>query len=202
MRAGRWRQWRARSACVWRRWGTTCWEMKTGGSPRSACRRPRASPAEAHLWRGLWHSGRWHGDAKRSRISTQELPGSRSLMSLHPCPVPWIANLEPAIHGSWEGGASGVESIIDFSANGNVIGPPPGVRAAIAAAAIDRYPERTSFSLRRVLGEQHGLDPNNVVIGSGSTELIWALARAFLAPGSLSLVVAPTYGEYVTASRA
>ena len=120
---------------------------------------------------------------------------------MHPRPVPWIADLEPAVHGSWEGPSS-FDHILDFSANGNVIGPPPTVQEAIAGAAIDRYPERTSISLRTALAERHGLDPNMIVAGNGSSELIWAIARAYLAPGSASLVLAPTYGEYATASRA
>ncbi|HEY3115894.1 MAG TPA: histidinol-phosphate transaminase [Chloroflexota bacterium] len=118
---------------------------------------------------------------------------------VHPRPVPSIADLAPAVHGSWEGN---IESILDFSANGNVIGPPPAARDAIGAAAIDRYPERTSASLRQVLSRRHGLDPEMIVVGNGSTELIWAVARAYLAPGSVSLVLGPTYGEYATACRA
>jgi histidinol-phosphate aminotransferase len=42
----------------------------------------------------------------------------------------------------------------------------------------------------------------SLVCGNGTSELIWALARAFLAPGKKALLVAPTFGEYRAASLA
>lgn len=114
-----------------------------------------------------------------------------------PRPVQWVEELEPAVHG----GARSAD-LLDFSANGNVIGPPPGVARAIAAVDLSRYPDPKSEELRRSIAARDGVDIDAVVPGAGSTELIWAIARAYLGPGHRVAIVAPTYGEYEVASRA
>jgi hypothetical protein len=48
-----------------------------------------------------------------------------------------VAGLTPAVHGAFharEGGAN----VLDFSANGNVIGPPPGLAHALARVDVTR----------------------------------------------------------------
>lgn len=42
----------------------------------------------------------------------------------------------------------------------------------------------------------------SLICGNGTSELIWALARAFLAPGKKALLITPTFGEYRAASLA
>jgi histidinol-phosphate aminotransferase len=111
------------------------------------------------------------------------------------------------VHGSFDASAAAevglpAPDVLDFSANGNVLGPPPGVVAAIAALDLSRYPDRGSAALRAALSRQHGVPEARIVPGNGSTELIWAVARAFLAPGGRTLVVGPTYGEYAAAAAA
>lgn len=123
-----------------------------------------------------------------------------------PRPVPWIANLTPAVHGSFDPPSASINpspsSILDFSANGNVIGPSPRVAEAVAAVDLSRYPDRSASRLRTELAAREQLPAESVVAGNGSTELIWALARAYLAPEDRALVLVPTYGEYEVASRA
>lgn len=119
---------------------------------------------------------------------------------MKPRPVPWVAGLEQAVHGSYHGPSPA--GVIDFSANGNVIGPPPGLADALAGVEPSRYPDPSASALRAALAERHGLEVDQVLVGNGATELIWAMARAYLAPGSRALVVGPTYGEYAVASAA
>jgi histidinol-phosphate aminotransferase len=114
-----------------------------------------------------------------------------------PEPLPWIANLESAVHG-----ATTADGILDFSANGNVVGPSPAVWKALRTVDLGRYPDRDARALGEAISERHGISADHVVAGNGSTELIWALARAYLAPGDRALVVSPTYGEYAVASHA
>jgi len=124
-----------------------------------------------------------------------------------PEPLPWIAELEPAIHGSFDASmAAGLgrspAGVLDFSASSNVIGPPVGVAEAIASVDVAAYPDREATALRRALAEHHSVPKHAVVVGNGSTEVVWAIARAFLGNGDGALIVGPTYGEYDVAARA
>ena len=93
------------------------------------------------------------------------------------------------------------DGLLDFSSNVNPFGPPPGVRAALAALDPAPYPDRSCLKLRRELATRHGCDMEQVLPGNGSNELIHLLARALLGPDDVSLVVGPTFGEYTHASQ-
>lgn len=88
------------------------------------------------------------------------------------------------------------EELIDFSASINPLGPAPGVREALAASfeRLVHYPDRQAAELRRALAGFHGVDPSNIAVANGSTELIYQLPR--MLPGRTGLVVAPAFSEY------
>lgn len=93
------------------------------------------------------------------------------------------------------------EQILDFSASINPLGMPESARAAIVEA-VDRitdYPEIEAQSLRRTLAWQKGLPEENLLPGSGSTELIYLLPRV-LQPRR-ALIVEPAFSEYAPALR-
>jgi threonine-phosphate decarboxylase len=91
------------------------------------------------------------------------------------------------------------EDILDFSANINPLGPAPGVRDALSAAfnRIVHYPDSDCTELREALARVHGVEPANICVANGSTELIYLLPR--LAPGKRALVIAPSFSEYAKA---
>jgi len=88
---------------------------------------------------------------------------------------------------------------LDFSANCNPLGVPPGVARAIAEAApsADKYPDPLCRRLRSALGEKLGLPPEYVLCGNGAADIIFRLALA-LRPRR-ALVTAPTFAEYALA---
>ncbi len=92
-----------------------------------------------------------------------------------------------------------VKDLLDFSANINPLGFPPGLKPALLGAleGICHYPDRRCWELRRDLAVYHGLSPEQILVGNGSTELIFLLARA-LAPAK-GLIVAPAFSEYEAA---
>ncbi len=91
------------------------------------------------------------------------------------------------------------EDVLDFSANVNPYGPPPGVGAALKRVNLARYPDRDALALREALAAYHGVFPVHVVVGNGVAELIWLVALAFVRPGDRVLVLSPAYGDYVRA---
>ena len=97
----------------------------------------------------------------------------------------------------------GVEpaALLDFSVCTNPFGPPPGVRAALAAVAIDQYPDRDAHALRTALAEKYAISPRRILAGNGVSELIWLTALALLRPTDRVLVIGPTYGEYARSVR-
>ena len=62
----------------------------------------------------------------------------------------------------------------------------------IARLELNRYPDTSGRSLRRVLGEQHGVDPERIVLGNGSDEVISFLITALSAGDAPGAVVVPT----------
>lgn len=89
--------------------------------------------------------------------------------------------------------------ILDFSASINPLGPSSQVWKAITASRhlLNHYPDPHCWDLRQALAEFWHIDPEQIVIGNGSTELIDVLPRA-LGLHRL-LVVQPTFSEYAAA---
>ena len=75
--------------------------------------------------------------------------------------------------------------IIRLSANEGALGPSPKAMQALAEVAgqVHHYPEEDPRGLAEVIGAAHGLDPERMIFGCGSDELILALCLAYLDPG-------------------
>ena len=97
----------------------------------------------------------------------------------------------------------GITGSIKLASNENPLGPSPRVAEAIAREIRDlnRYPEGTSLGLRLALAARHGVDPGQIVIGSGSNEIIELLAHVFLGPGDEAVLADPTFPMYYPAIR-
>ena len=91
--------------------------------------------------------------------------------------------------------------VTDFSASINPLGPSRTALEAAQQVNLAAYPDPECLDLRRAIGRCLDVDPENVLPGNGSTELIHLLARAFLSPDDTALIFAPTFGEYAAACR-
>jgi histidinol-phosphate aminotransferase len=76
--------------------------------------------------------------------------------------------------------------IVKLASNENPLGPSAGVRAAIEAAVAESnfYPDGGAFHLRRALADTLNLEPENIILGNGSNEVIEFIGHAFLRPGA------------------
>jgi threonine-phosphate decarboxylase len=94
------------------------------------------------------------------------------------------------------------EEVIDFSANINPLGPPPGVLAALenclAPINLRAYPDSQAFI--SALADKHGVAPDEIVVGAGSAALIFAALRALLP--ATALVMEPGFADYFRACAA
>jgi len=93
------------------------------------------------------------------------------------------------------------EEVIDFSANLNPFGPPPGIKEAMSQADIVGYPDSRASELRRLLADKLRVNEESILVGSGSTELIRLTALAYFGRGDSVLIVEPTFGEYQVACQ-
>ncbi len=85
-------------------------------------------------------------------------------------------------------GRSGLDdrrTVIKLSSNEGALGPSPkAVEAYIdAARTLHRYPDGGSNDLRRAIAARHGLDPDRIVCGAGSDEVLYLLGRSYAGPG-------------------
>jgi histidinol-phosphate aminotransferase len=98
-------------------------------------------------------------------------------------PRPGILEIEPYVGGKAE--VAGSVRAIKLSANESPLGPSPRAIAALQAAAPEahRYPDGAAERLRRTIGARFDLDPDRIVCGAGSDELIQLLMRAYGGPG-------------------
>ena len=92
------------------------------------------------------------------------------------------------------------DDVLDFSVNSNPYGPSPQVREAIGAVPPDRYPDRDSVALRRLLSRRFNMHPNRILVGNGTSELIQMVCFAYLERGDKVLALAHTFGEYQRAA--
>jgi histidinol-phosphate aminotransferase len=121
-------------------------------------------------------------------------------------PNPNILRLTPAVHGGFdfqEFARLGIrpQDVIDFSVSTNPFGPPPGLWKALSRAPIDSYPDSDSRQLKDILATKLAVKSDNILIGSGSTELIRLAAWAYFAPRDFVLILRPTYSDYEVACQ-
>ena len=79
----------------------------------------------------------------------------------------------------------GVAKVHKLSSNETPLGPSPKAVAAYCAISehLQDYPDGSASDLREAIGRAFGLDPDRIVCGAGSDDLLNLLARAYLADG-------------------
>ncbi len=118
-----------------------------------------------------------------------------------PAMKPWIA----AIH-AYVPGKAGFDSrpiVAKLSSNENPFGPSPHAVAAMTAVLgnSNLYPDPAATALRQALAALHDIDPDRIICGTGSDELIHLVAGAFAGPGDEILYVRHGFAVYDIAAR-
>ena len=89
------------------------------------------------------------------------------------------------------------EKIIRLNGNENPYGPSPAVAKALAEFPnFNHYPDPEQRQLRQALSGYVGVDPERIIAGNGSDELIDMLFRMFIGPGDNIINLTPTFGMY------
>ncbi|MGB3720060.1 MAG: histidinol-phosphate transaminase [Proteobacteria bacterium] len=100
-----------------------------------------------------------------------------------PTPKRGVMDIEAYVPG--ESTVPGNIKPIKLSSNENPLGPSPAAVAAFKACAdqLERYPDGSASALRQAIARVHGLNPDRIVCGAGSDELLNLIAHAYLEPG-------------------
>ncbi len=91
--------------------------------------------------------------------------------------------------------------IIKLNTNENPYPPSPRVLEAITRGLDDRlrlYPDPLGTAFRRVAADLHGVDPDMILAGNGSDDLLTILTRSFVGPGDVLAYPSPSYILYRT----
>ncbi len=119
-----------------------------------------------------------------------------------PTPRPGIMDIAPYVGGIHE--VEGVDKVIVLSANENPLGPSEKAKEAYAAMAdeLHRYPEGGAVALRNAIGERFDINPDQIVCGAGSDELISLLIKAYAGPGDEVLYSQHGFLMYAISAKA
>src|SRR5215475_11595906 len=105
------------------------------------------------------------------------------MSSARPQPRPGVLDIDAYVPG--KSSAPGVAKVFKLSSNETPLGPSPRAIAAYKAWAdhLEDYPDGSASELREAIGRAFGLDPDRIVCGAGSDDLLHLLAHAYLVDG-------------------
>ncbi|MEN6475198.1 MAG: histidinol-phosphate transaminase [Syntrophaceae bacterium] len=120
---------------------------------------------------------------------------------------PWIKLIPPYAPGlSKEQIARrhGITAPIKLASNENPLGPSRLALKAIDAlkGTVHLYPDAAAGELRQAAAEYFLCEPENIIAGNGSDEIIDMVCRAFLAPGDKVVIPECTFSYYRIAALA
>jgi histidinol-phosphate aminotransferase len=120
-----------------------------------------------------------------------------------PVPNPGILDIAPYTPGKSPKAEAG-RKVFKLSANETPFGPSPKAIEAYksVAAHLEDYPEGTSRILREAIGRAFGLDPDRIICGAGSDELLNLLAHVYLGRGDEAISTTHGFLVYPIATMA
>src|SRR3954470_19256791 len=120
-----------------------------------------------------------------------------------PVPNPGILEIAPYTPGKSPVPEPG-RKVFKLSANETPLGPSPQAMAAYKSAVdhLEDYPEGTSRILREAIGRTFGLDPDRIICGAGSDEILNLLAHTYLKHGDEAISTAHAFLVYPIAPMA
>src|SRR5438552_8111958 len=91
---------------------------------------------------------------------------------------------------------------IKLNTNENPYPPSPrvldAIRTALTGDRLRKYPDPVGLEFRRAAARVLNVDPDGILIGNGSDDVLTIITRAFVPPGGLVVSPAPSYLLYRT----
>jgi histidinol-phosphate aminotransferase len=117
-----------------------------------------------------------------------------------PQPRPGVLAIDPYVPG--KSSATGVARVFKLSSNETPLGPSPHAIAAYREVAehLQDYPDGASTALREAIGRAFGLEPERIVCGAGSDDLLNLIADAYLRDGDEAIHTTHSFLVYPIAT--
>lgn len=92
----------------------------------------------------------------------------------------------------------GLDEVIKLASNENPFGASPQAAEAIRRelANLSVYPDGGAVALTAAVARKNGVNPDQVIFGAGSDEVILMIARAYLRPGDETVMALETFPQY------
>ncbi len=92
----------------------------------------------------------------------------------------------------------GITGSIKLASNENPLGPSPMAVEALMHTARDlnRYPDGGGYFLKNALADTLSVEPDNIILGNGSNELLDIAARTYMRPGDEAVMASPSFVVY------
>lgn len=119
-----------------------------------------------------------------------------------PQPKAGVLDIAPYVPGKSKG--SHGRTVHKLSSNETPLGTSENVKYVIeeVARALELYPDGAATQLRNAIGEVYGLNPDRIICGAGSDEILSLLAYCYLGPGDEAIYSEHGFLVYDIAIRA
>src|SRR5207248_5525509 len=91
---------------------------------------------------------------------------------------------------------------LKLNTNENPYPPSPrvmeAIRAAVTSDKLRKYPDPVGLQFRETAGRVLNIDPDSILIGNGSDDILTIVTRAFVPDGGLVVSPTPSYLLYET----
>lgn len=127
---------------------------------------------------------------------------STSRSTSRPTPRPGVLKIAAYVPGKHK--ANGGAKTYKLSSNETPLGACPAAQAAYKAVgdALELYPDGSASELREAIGRAHGLNPEQIICGAGSDEVLNMLANAYLGDGDEAIYTEHGFLVYPIAIQA
>ena len=121
-----------------------------------------------------------------------------------PRPEPKAGILDIVAYKPGKSMAAGFANPVKLSSNENILGCSPKAREAFLAAAdtLNIYPDSQANRLRAAVSGHFGLEPERLVFGDGTDELLHLINQVFLEPGDNIVMGQYGFSAYAIGARA
>jgi histidinol-phosphate aminotransferase len=119
-----------------------------------------------------------------------------------PQPKPGVLDIAVYVPGKSKG--SHGKTVHKLSSNETPLGTSAGAKDAMEAVArnLELYPDGAATELRAAIGDVYGLNPDRIICGAGSDEVLSMLAYGYLGPGDEAIYSEHGFLVYEIAIRA